>query len=409
LAVAPDTHSVYPQHLPAGVKHVEQRPVRQLIDRVGGGPVFYPLEELIARGESEQVFLRTDSHWTDHGAYTFYALLMERLAQDLPVRVVQPDDLRFTQVEMSGDLGSQLVPTRFEQHRVARVAQPRARPLYDNCVSGNGAVIITSCADAPDTTCLLFGDSYAYALLKFLPESFRRLVFVHRPTLVPEVLDAQRAHVVISLMAERFLVRVPVDDVPDQLRTAEREKRAMGRTRMPMTAFGMTRSYASVGRVEAMRARMTAQSGSLRDATIVSLMAYAGLGAAALGELRWADVSRLQLWDTVAADLEAWRHELHADDDDPVFPQLEWAHWRSATFGPAAEAVGLPGFAPWSLRNTYVHLRLLEGITPAELGEEMSVPASEVGYPYDALAAGNEQPPVRADEVIRAAREAVSR
>jgi hypothetical protein len=60
-------------------------------------------------------------------------------------------------------------------------------------------------------TCVVFGESFAEALLIFLRESFQRLVFVHTSMLIPEILERERPDVVLSIPIERFLVRPPDD------------------------------------------------------------------------------------------------------------------------------------------------------------------------------------------------------
>ena len=41
--------------------------------------------------------------------------------------------------------------------------------------------------------------------------------------------------------------------------------------------------------------------------------------------------------------------------------------WRAQRYVPAVTAVGLRRLRPWSLHNTYVHMRLGEGAEPAQV------------------------------------------
>ena len=357
--IRPNTHSVYPENLPPGVVTAPHRPVHQLIEylaeKKSPAHVLYP-DRLLAAHKSEQMFLRVDTHWTDRGAFLVYRSLIEPLAGEVAMRVLDPDDIFFTQRSITGDLGSKLDPPRSEVADVARVIRHASYSAYDNCVDGTGSVIVTHCETAPATTCVLLGDSYSYALLRFLPETFRRLVFVQRPALPPDVLERERPNVVLSVMAERFLMRVPDDEQAVPQRDVEHQKRAHGRVRSPQTPFGRGPDFVPPPQVEAIRARMIA-AGSLRDATIVSLMAYAALSPAEVMSLRWRDVydgflemkneestRRVPLWDTLAEDLERWRAATSAEagSESPVFahPDAEWGirEWapgaRSATCPP---------------------------------------------------------------------------
>jgi hypothetical protein len=58
-------------------------------------------------------------------------------------------------------------------------------------------------------------------------------VFVHRPTLDFELVDAERPAVVVSLLTERFLVRVPFDQPFTPTRVLVRDKRAAGEVLAP--------------------------------------------------------------------------------------------------------------------------------------------------------------------------------
>jgi hypothetical protein len=149
--------------------------------------------------------------------------------------------------------------------------------------------------------------------------------------------------------------------------------------------------------------------------------------------LRWSDVKqgfiqvaadeaggrarRVPLWDMVAGDLETWRRAVGpppnsfvVSDPDAAGGIPNWRRWREESFAPATSAVGLKGLRPWALHNTYVHLRLAEGATPAQVAVETGVAKSELAVMFavararEVRGAGNN--PVAGDAEIRAARAA---
>jgi hypothetical protein len=91
------------------------------------------------------------------------------------------------------------------------VLRPQARLLDDNLVRNNGRVIRFACDAAPDAHVLVLGDSFTYAMLRFLSESWRRTTFVHLYTLDPELLAEERPDAVVTVLNERFHIRVPDD------------------------------------------------------------------------------------------------------------------------------------------------------------------------------------------------------
>jgi hypothetical protein len=69
-------------------------------------------------------------------------------------------------------------------------------------------------------------------------------------------------------------------------------------------------------------------------------------------------------------------------------------------------AVGLGRLRPWSLHNTYVHLRLLEGADPAQVSAETGAPTTAIAIARARAARAGEGAPGAVDASIRAAREA---
>jgi alginate O-acetyltransferase complex protein AlgJ len=437
VMVVPNSHSVYPEKLPVGIETAPERPVHQLMAHLerSGSPVgiVYPLEELVGGKAERLVCSRVDSHWTDYGAFLVCWRLMKEVAALVPARILDMDDVMFVDAVMSrGDLGAKLVPPREATQPFGRMRHPSARLVSENRIQGIGAQVVTECETAPPTTCMLLGDSYCFALLNFLPESFRRLVFLWRPDLPAEVLEHERPDVLISAIAERFLLAVPSDENAVSQAEVERQKRAAGRVRQERIVARAGPDFAPVAKVEAIRSHMI-ESGSLRDATVVSLIAYAALSPAEVMRLRWSDVKhgflqvaesetggrarRVPLWDVVAADLERWRRAVRparnssvVSGPDAAGEIREWRRWREESFAPATSAVGLKGLRPWALHNTYVHLRLAEGATPAQVAAETGLAKPELAVMFAVARArearGPGTNPFSGDAHIRAARAA---
>jgi hypothetical protein len=98
--------------------------------------------------------------------------------------------------------------------------------VYDNEVNNHGRVKIFERPNPDAPTCVVFGESFAEALLIFLRESFRRLVFVHTSMFIDEIVEQERPDVVLSIPIERFLIRVPDDT--DALMRLQATVRAKG-------------------------------------------------------------------------------------------------------------------------------------------------------------------------------------
>jgi integrase len=153
--------------------------------------------------------------------------------------------------------------------------------------------------------------------------------------------------------------------------------------------------------VEAMRSAL-----GVRDATLVSVLAYAGLRPGEALGLRWGDMRErtllvqrsvtlgeeadtktrqhrtVRLLAPLAADLRAWRLAANQPDDGGlVFPakdgqpwtQAAYQSWRRRAFHRATQAAGLTHARPYDLRHSFGSLLLHEGrsvIYVARLGHD---------------------------------------
>lgn len=136
------------------------------------------------------------------------------------------------------------------------------------------------------------------------------------------------------------------------------------------------------------------RDGLVRDATLISVLAYAGLRPGEALALTWAHVRdrtllieaavsigtvsetktrrrrTVRLLPPLAADLAEWRLLTGVPDDgDLVFPgthgtpwsRTAYQNWRRRIFAPAAAAAGAGGSRPYDLRHSFVSLLIAEG------------------------------------------------
>ena len=213
--VPPNAHSVYPEDLPEGIASAPERPVHQLMRHLGGtgsqARLMYPLDDMLAAKPDPLLYSRTDPHWSGRGAFVAYRRLLTEVEREVRLHRVPPANVRFVEVLQTGELGFKVEPEEESVEVYAQVARPQAWLLHDNLVVNVGKLIVTECPAAPDTTCVLLGDSFANHMLPFLAASFRRLVFAQIPTLDRALVLEERPDVVITLLNERFLIYVPHD------------------------------------------------------------------------------------------------------------------------------------------------------------------------------------------------------
>jgi integrase len=172
-------------------------------------------------------------------------------------------------------------------------------------------------------------------------------------------------------------------------------------------------------------------SRNLRDATVVSVLAYSGYRPGELRRFRWTHIGEstlivpagktergrnVRLLAPLAADLRTWRLATgRPDDGQYVFPGEdgeEWSangfnKWRERTWLPALDALGQDPARPYDLRHSFASLLLHEGrsvvYVARQLGHGTGLTASTYGHVIEEL---EDAPRIDAEAAIRAAREA---
>ncbi len=208
-------HTLYPELMPDEYVMAEERTVEQLISYLeesgSYARVIYPLPEILAAKEQRPVACKTSSHWNAVGAYAAYRKLIAEIGEVAPVYVVPEERVEYFDAPRFADLGIKVEPPRKSVITFANVIGQRARLMTDNRVLRRGRIAELECPEAPDTSCMLIGDSFNYQMMPFMAESFRKLYFVHLHSLDQDLVEECRPDVVVNVMNERGLSTVMYD------------------------------------------------------------------------------------------------------------------------------------------------------------------------------------------------------
>lgn len=232
----------------------------------------------------------------------------------------------------------------------------------------------------------------------------------------------RKAHTLLGNILQRACERERIATNPSRLvRRLELAPRRLVRPLAPST-------------VEQMRSAC-----GLRDATLLSVLAYAGLRPGEALALTWEHVRArtllieralspdgqfkttktrahrsVRLLAPLRADLTRWRT---ASADSPaealVFPRrdgqpwtaADWGNWRNRVYKPTAEAAGAANSRPYDLRHSFCSLLIAEGATAvevaAQLGHSPALTWGTYSHVFEELSGADRQ---SAEDVIRAAR-----
>jgi integrase len=170
-----------------------------------------------------------------------------------------------------------------------------------------------------------------------------------------------------------------------------------------------------------------------RDATIVSVLAYAGLRPGELRTMRWRHVGErtllvnaektgarrnVRLLDPLRRDLLEWRATVDDGGEEIlVFAAAdsgEWSanafeKWRHRVFTPALHSIGIERGRPYDLRHSFASLLLHEGrsviYVARQLGHGAELTMRTYGHVIEEL---EDRPQLPAEDAIREAREALA-
>lgn len=234
LAVAPLKERVYHRVLPAGASLAAERPVAEVdraLRQAGTGDLLDLLPALREARHDGRLFPRTDSGWSDRGAFAAYRELMREAAKrvvDLPDASLPADAPLLPGRSFSGDLASKPklgfgaeapLPAGDageweEEIEVLDVSQLRAvrmpAPQHLEVTPGRAPRLYEVAGEPALPRAVLVGDAPCLKLIPWLGEHFRRFVFLWAGEELPlEAIELEMPDVVIHVLSERSLLHAP--------------------------------------------------------------------------------------------------------------------------------------------------------------------------------------------------------
>ncbi|MEM8772344.1 MAG: hypothetical protein AAGD92_11900 [Pseudomonadota bacterium] len=217
LMIPPQKASVYSEYMPDFIK--AGRGASRLDILTEGAParglaLADARARLLKKKDDAPLYYQSDTHWTAFGAYEGYLAFMDAVNNKLGVSapVLPPDRLKFGTRSFSGDLARMLgQQEQFSETAPSLAIRDQTRfedGEVENFAYGSFKTRIIT-MDAPERPSLLIiGDSFSYAMLPYLRESFSRIVFTHHHTGTFDraVLDEYPADVVLLQMVEVMLI-----------------------------------------------------------------------------------------------------------------------------------------------------------------------------------------------------------
>ena len=206
------------------------------------GPALDVAPALTAWRPAGETFLRTDSHWSSEGGRAGHdaicAAVGARLRWDMADREILRAD------HFVGDLGSKLTPPLGEAlvrplvtRDARRIGANEMVLRYEHTEKlaelhrGTSVVLRNDAPDADPRRLVLFGDSYAHfaahGLTAMLGETFREVHFLWSSSIDWAHVERIAPDILVTQIAERFMMKLPRDDIYDNAAFAAERLREM--------------------------------------------------------------------------------------------------------------------------------------------------------------------------------------
>lgn len=175
---------------------------------------------------SQNLYLKTDSHWTYQGAFLAYQMICAKLGIEFRAELLNRP---YDEAELALDLGSKLESGPIERARFYRCRQNAElvgeneivrikRLLFKPDDPGLHVGSLVKFRNAQSTDArkiLIFGDSFSeyrdHLLTALLAETFSETTFLWSTSIDYDVVSETKPDLVLSVMTERFMKALPDD------------------------------------------------------------------------------------------------------------------------------------------------------------------------------------------------------
>jgi len=237
---APEKLTVMHKYFAGDIENIGNSPINQMHSKCPEiRKHFINVLPLYERQQDDfLLFWKTDTHWSFVGCFSAYQQLCARLGVASRADLLQ---YPFGEAHCLLDLGAKMTPERREDVRFYRLAKDAHRVyanpmvrfkeeqklLNENSLHIGSHVVYRNESDkAVDKCVVLFGDSFSeyrpHLLMGMLAETFCEVHFIWNAAIDREYVALLRPDILVTELAERFMVSVPTDQLCIQTFSAER-------------------------------------------------------------------------------------------------------------------------------------------------------------------------------------------
>jgi alginate O-acetyltransferase complex protein AlgJ len=223
LVLVPNKHQIYPEYMPDRLPRIaadEQHGQLARYLKVHSDLVVVDLMPTLLQAKEEQrVYHKTDTHWNDLGAYAGYEEILAASARALPqfASVIEPVAVK-AEVSLEKGIGLTAMVGLKEIYReeVFKLVKldPQAEILMKDKrlyakFQNQQKPLALGVPSGGLPRAVVFRDSFSNALIPYLSENFRRVLFVWTRDVEAKYVLREKPDIVIQEIAGRLLDRTP--------------------------------------------------------------------------------------------------------------------------------------------------------------------------------------------------------
>ena len=216
IVVAPTKSSIYPDYMPAELQLIRPQSrfdqLVQYLKQYGQTQILDLRQELIANREVQQVYYKTDTHWTSNGAYIAYQEILKTLQPVYPSLVpralsdFKPDSKGLVSMDLAAQIGS----ARIKEEKIVLNPVVETKATWHDVRLDDGRWITMSWNPNENLPkAVIYYDSFLYPYIPWFYDHFSQI------TAIPHYANSsiwnlswviqEKPDVVIVEIAERYI------------------------------------------------------------------------------------------------------------------------------------------------------------------------------------------------------------
>ena len=233
VVVAPDKSSIYPDYMPTELQLLRPQSrfdqIVQYLKQHGKNQILDLRQELIAYRAEQLVYYKTDSHWTDYGAYIAYREILNALQPTHPELIpralseFKPESMGLVSMDLAGLIGS----VRIKEEKIILNPVEETKTTRHDVQTDDGRwITMTWNPNKILPRAVIYYDSFLYPIIPWFNDQFSQITYIphftNASTWNLSWVNQMNADVVIVEITEKYIHNIATlvnpQNIPDLMK-----------------------------------------------------------------------------------------------------------------------------------------------------------------------------------------------